>query len=109
MPFPHMHKEIRCEKGWGRGIARGDSGGSSIPRAAKSPALAGDLPFFTLYWDKLQLSRLGLNLSRLKELSQGSPHTHGKIDNDVHNVLCQQLARRQDHAGLYVVYTYIAQ
>ena len=34
MPFPHMHKEIRCEKGWGkesRGIARGGSGGSSIP------------------------------------------------------------------------------
>ena len=25
------------------------------------------------------------------------------------NVLCQQLARRQDHAGLYVVHTYIAQ
>ena len=45
----------------------------------------------------------------LKELSHGSPHTHRKIDNDIHNVLCQQLARRQDHAGLYVVHTYIAQ
>ena len=32
-----------------------------------------------------------------------------EIDNDIHNVLCQQLARRQDHAGLYVVHTYIAQ
>ena len=42
-------------------------------------------------------------ISHLKELSHGSPHTHGKIDNDIHNVLCQQLARRQDHAGLYVV------
>ena len=45
----------------------------------------------------------------LKELSHGSPHTHGKVDNDIHNVLCQQLARRQDHSGLYVVHTYIAQ
>ena len=43
----------------------------------------------------------------LKGLSHGSPHTRRKIDNDIHNVLCQQLARRQDHAGLYVVYTYI--
>ena len=24
-----------------------------------------------------------------------------EIDNDIHNVLCQQFARRQDHAGLY--------
>ena len=39
----------------------------------------------------------------LKELSQGSPHTQRKIDNDIHNVLCQQLARRQDLAGPYVV------
>ena len=39
----------------------------------------------------------------------GSLHTHRKIDNDIHNVLCQQLARRQDHAGLYVVHTYNAQ
>ena len=45
----------------------------------------------------------------LKELSHGSPHTHRMIDNDIHNVLCQQLARRQDHAGLCVVHTYIAQ
>ena len=44
-----------------------------------------------------------------KELSHGSPLTHRKIDNDIHNVLCQQLARRQDHAGPYVVRTYIAQ
>ena len=64
MPFPHMYKEIRCEKGWGkesRGIARGCSGGSSTPRADKSPALARDFP---LYWDKLPHSRLGLNISR---------------------------------------------
>ena len=36
-------------------------------------------------------------IAPLKELSHGSPHTHRKIDNDIHNVLCQQLARRQNH------------
>ena len=36
-----------------------------ICRGAKSPALAGDLPFLTLYWDKLPISRLGLNFSLL--------------------------------------------
>ena len=40
-----------------------------------------------------------------KERSHGSTHTHQKTDND--NVLCQQVARRQDHAGLYVVHTYM--
>ena len=42
------------------------------------------------------------------ELSRGSPHPHRKTDNDIHNVLCQQLARCQNHAGLYVVHWYIA-
>ena len=45
----------------------------------------------------------------LKELSHGSPLMHWKIDNDIHNVLCQQLAQRQDYAGPYVVHTYMAQ
>ena len=45
----------------------------------------------------------------LKELSHGSPLMHWKIDNYIHNVLCQQLAQRQDYAGPYVVHTYIAQ
>ena len=56
----------------------------------------------SLYFSQLTIEPV------LKELSHGSPHTRRKIDNDIHNVLCQQLARRQDHAGLYVVHTYIA-
>ena len=38
-----------------------------------------------------------------QQLSHGSQQTPRKTDNDIHNVLCQQLARRQDHTGLYVV------
>ena len=40
MPFPHMHKEIRCEKGWGkesRGIARGAQGARASPELPSLP------------------------------------------------------------------------
>ena len=48
------------------------------------------------------MSETNLYSFYLAELSHGSPHTHRKIDNDIDNVLCQQLARRQDHA--YTLY-----